>query len=596
MAMFWRLARLQFNVTWGLSAWKQSRRLARYSLLFLPLAFAPLLGGIFAGATWFFKMTAGTTLQSALLALLFASVQLMALILSLPEIISVFYLNDDVNILLPLPIPPWQLVASKFMIVWASEWLIGFALALPVMVAWLVYGPIAGVAQGIIQALVLLLVTLILPILPLAVGSALALGFMRVISPSRGRFKEYLQVAGGVMGLFVGLGINLATQQVAHGDPQLLIQQLTAPGGVTHLLTRLFPPAQWAVWTVAPVHQNQALWGALLLLGVSAIAVVLVGLLAQRWYLTGLLGEKSGRQAFSRRSVAGGDTAATTTPASRPSASAVTGASEISPGEREAVRRLPWRSQVRVCPPWQALFLKEWRMFWRTPGFVAQALLTSFAVPAAFVAISFASAGKGTNQLRALLEQGRALAIQLPLVPLLAAALGLITSFNPMLGVGFSREGRQAWNGLVLPVPPWQAALAKVGLASIVSLATIVLYASVIHLLLGQPLFIYGWAVLWALAIGIAGYSVALAVDYSMPKLDWKNPMEVAQNSLGGLLASLGALLPTVVLAMLGIFLWIRGGRGPLFYGTLLAATLVIDALAGWILVRAAARRAQIGV
>jgi len=579
MSVLYRLIRTQLDVVMGLSAWRHSGKKSKWLYLLLPLFALPFFISIFAGLRWLLVSLAGTGLESSVLALVFAGVQLMVLVASLPYIISVFFLNDDLDILLPLPIPPWQLVAAKLATVWLGELFISLVFLGPAALAWLAAGPVTGPASLLYGVAALVLVALLLPVIPLSLGAVIALLFMRVVSPSKERFKEYMQVTGGMLGVLLGVSINLVTQRFANSNPEQLMAKLTEPGGLVARLTSYFPPSRWAVWTAAPDNALQALVGMLLLVGVSATALAAVAMLAEKWYLTGLLG----------RSVAAGR------PADRQVGVGGTARRAALEGDRQAKRSADgarnWQAVVAPLPLPISLFIKEWRLFWRTPGFSIHGVLVSLLMPVMFIIV--AVVGPGQKSLGEVGTQLRIWAETLPLLPLLAAALSATAWLNPPLVVGFSREGRQAWNGVILPVPASHQAMAKIALAVAVSLIPLAAYTLLIGYFLHLPVPLTLSAALWALLVALAGQALGLAIDYLLPKLDWNNPMQVAQNSLGGALASFAVLLPPFILGFTSFWLWRHGWPPDRIVPVLVAGTLTADIFALLLVARAARYRLE---
>lgn len=625
------MIRLEINVVVGFSAWRHGGgrfgrggrwALRRYAVFLLPLAFLPFLGTLYAGSSWLLQQIAlveqmavppgagpgaglgvepgagaspglgvaggpGLGLAKVLMALVFAGMMLFTLIVSLPYIINVFYLNDDLEILLPLPIPPWQVVAAKFAVVWAGEW--GFTLLFlgPFIAAWLVSGPVNGILPTVYAGVMLVLLTALLPVLPLAVGALVAIAFMRVVSPSRGRFKEYMQVFGAMLGILVALGFNLVTQRVGQMNPQEIMERLTRPGGMVELTTRYLPPARWAVWLAAPDSVPQAVTGGLLLVGATVLAVALVGAFAQRWYLTGLLGETRPATVPGPLSRTLPSSAPSSRPASRPG-------SRPSSRPSSVPRSAPHALTLPRPRSWfAALFLKEWLVFWRTPGFAMYGLVTSLAIPVSMLLVFFFGAARSdlTRLLAELPELTAGLPV--PLAPILAGGLTLFTAFNPILIVGFSREGHMAWHTLVLPLRPWQTAASKVALAGAVAAIPLVAFALLAGYVLRLPATALAVTIAWGIALNATGQALALAVDFMLPKLEWKNPMYVAQNSIGGFLAMVAAVLPVLILGGLGLCLWYFDVKGTPWAAALLTATALLAAVAGLLLSRAARYRLE---
>src|SRR5690606_15496036 len=70
------------------------------------------------------------------LTIAFVASQLIILIFGIFYIISSFYFSKDMNILIPLPIKPSQLIASKFVTILVNEYLVALPLLLPAIIIY----------------------------------------------------------------------------------------------------------------------------------------------------------------------------------------------------------------------------------------------------------------------------------------------------------------------------------------------------------------------------------------------------------------------------------------------------------------------------
>ena len=98
-----------------------------------------------------------------------------------------FYFSSDIEYLLPLPIKPYQIVASKFTVTLFYEYITTFVIAAPPLIG---YGYASS--AGIIYWIIVLFTILLLPIVPLVYGGVISIVFNEVFKKGK-KTEIYLQ-------------------------------------------------------------------------------------------------------------------------------------------------------------------------------------------------------------------------------------------------------------------------------------------------------------------------------------------------------------------------------------------------------------------
>ncbi len=236
---------------------------------------------LFGGLAWivdaFYHVeVVGPFLVRKLLDLLLVALFAMLLFSSVVTALSTFFLSDDLELLLALPIPRPVFHWTRLLEAAASSgWMVGF-FGLPVFLAYgLVHG--AGAAYYLLAALVMACFLLV----PAAVGSIVAAVLVNVF-PAR-RVREALVFVGllFLVALFLLLRVLRPERLLNAEDFQSLaayVAEIQAP------IPDLLPPA-WASEVLVAALQGRALpWEALGLLVTGALAAVAVS----RWCVTPL--------------------------------------------------------------------------------------------------------------------------------------------------------------------------------------------------------------------------------------------------------------------------------------------------------------------
>lgn len=442
--------------------------------------------------------------ERALLTLGFLAGQLLILLFGIYYVISAFYFSRDLEMLIPLPLRPYEVMLSKFAVIVINEYLTVMAVVLPVVIT---FGVLAKGGAGYWVNAVLVYAAL--PIIPLAVVSVLVVAMMRFINVSRK--KDILILAGSILLIVASLALQVGLRRSQGQGPEASAQAVaaffTSPDSLLNRVGAKFPPSIWAAKAVAGGFSGEGLANLALLLGTSLALFAVIIVLAEKLFYRGLVGlsETTGkkrrltRDEMSRR---------------------------VSSGRRAGA----------------AVFGREWRIMNRTPIFLLNGVLVVIIVPVIFVLMATMGSGKGGggggSDLSAILKT---MTSANPLYAILAAALFMTVcgSLNGTSASTFSREGAQFWISRVIPVAPREQATAKflhsyliamLGVVTASVVAAIVLHLKTAHLAAAAGL---------ALVAGVLLTAVGMIIDLARPLLDWTNPQKAIKQNLNVLLAML---------------------------------------------------------
>jgi ABC-2 type transport system permease protein len=451
--------------------------------------------------------------ERALLSLGFLAGQFLILLFGIYYVISAFYFSRDLELLIPLPLRPSEVMASKFAVIVINEYLTVAAIVLPIVVT---VGVVAGAGVGFwVNAA---LVYLALPVIPLAIVSIVVVAMMRFINVSRK--KDALILVGSILLIVLALGIQIVLGRTLGderpgGNATAITAFFTSPNSLLNKIGAFFPPGIWATRAVAAGFTREGVGHLALFLGVSILLFAGMVVAAETLFYRGVvgLGETSGkkrrltREEMSRR---------------------------VSSGRRAVA----------------AVFAREWKIMNRTPIFLLNGTLVVVLFPAIFVLMSLmdtggrGSGGSGEGGPMVLLK---GMVSANPLIVILATALFMTIcgSLNGTSSSTFSREGAQFWISRVIPVAPREQVAAKflhsylvaalgVVTAGIVSVAVLHLKATYMAAAAGL-----------ALVTGVLLTVVGMAIDLARPLLDWANPQKAIKQNLNvllGMLADIGIL------------------------------------------------------
>jgi ABC-2 type transport system permease protein len=507
------------------------------------LGIVPMLYGIVIFIQEAYEILKPLGQERALLNMGILAGQTVMLIFGLYYVISAFYFSRDLEMLIPLPLRPFEVMASKFAVIVVNEYLTVAIIVLPVVIA---FGVLAGGGPGYWVNAVL--VYMALPVLPLAVVSVLVVSMMRVVNISRK--KDILVLIGSILMLAVVFGFQFLVQQAGNSSihSQDVAAFLSSPDSLLSSIGAWFPPSIWAGKAIAGGFSREGVTNLIFLLGSSFVVFVALMLLSERLFYRGVLGLSEismRRQQLTRHEMS----------------------QRVSSGRRAIA----------------AIFGREWRIMNRTPVFLLNGVIIVILFP--FI-LMFLARPSATSSL-IMLFSGRAV------FAILLSALFMTISccINGVSSSAFSREGSQFWISKVIPVSPWEQVVAKFLHSYLVSIMGIVA-ASVVIIV-----FLHLKAVLLIAAMGLALITIALLtaigmmIDLARPLLDWTNPQKAIKQNLNVLLATL-ADIGILTLAFFGARFMIKARlTDGVIIGALSSGMALLAALSYWALLKFAEKR-----
>ncbi len=454
--------------------------------------------------------------ERALLTLGVLGGEFFILLFGLYYVISAFYFSRDLEFLVPLPLKPFEVIASKFAVIMVNEYLTVMVIVLPVLVG---YGVLArgGVSYWINS----LLVYLLLPVIPLAIVSFLVVALMRVVNI--GRKKDALILAGSILLIGLSLAIQLAARQAGDRETagRLVTDFLASPDSLLNRVGSRFPPSIWAAKAIAGGFSASGLRNLGLFAGASLALFAGILFVSEKLFYRGLVG--LGEVAARRRSL-----------------------SRLQMSRKLSSGRHPVR----------AVFVREWRIMNRTPIFLLNGVLVVVLIPVILAVMVQTGAGKGSG--------GAVLKLMTsapPIVVILAAAAFMVVCgcLNGTASSAFSREGGQFWISKVIPVAPREQAAAKFlhsYLISLLGTASASVVAAWAFRVGAAPL---AAAAGLSLAAAVPLTAIGMMIDLARPLLDWTNPQKAIKQNLNVLLA-LCADIGFLTVLFFGVVLSISAG------------------------------------
>lgn len=491
------LLKIQWLIWWRGVLDKGSVRRSKAGLLLMPLlllSFVPFIG--IMGATYYGLYMAGQSAGQGHVAITFALTigQVACLTFGIFYVVSAFYYSKDLNILVPLPLRPSEILLAKFLAILTGEYLTLVPFVLPALVVhgiWERPGPLF-VPFAVV-------VFLLLPVLPLVFSALFSLVLMRLTNLSRNR--DLWRVGGALCAIAMGLGFNYMSRIAGSrgATPGQSAQQfLAANPNLVAMMGRYFPTSVWGTEALRAGAFTPL--AAFVATALASLAVMLWA--AEKLFYGGLLG--------------GNET--------RPSGRTLTAADLT-------------RETARVRSPQWAMLLREIRLLNRTPSFLMAALVPVIVMPV-FMVLPMIQG----RELGRMAEQFGKFAGS-PLLPVVGMGTTvLLNTMTNLAPTSISREGRYFWISRAIPVPPHVQIHAKAFHNLLFSLLSIALVVGVYGFLgLLRPLTL-AYVVLGSLAGAAVSTYAGILIDLYHPNLKWTDPQQAMKGNMNGLYGLLLAL------------------------------------------------------
>ena len=480
MKQFWALTWVQVkmhmgiaDVLFALRGDKKQKFKGIASLVLVLVLCAMLIGLVSFLMNWLFSAVMIPVLQQTIVAFVLLAAMVVVLLFGIFYAISLYYAKDN-EFLMSLPLGKYTAFASKFTVALIGE--VG-TFALVVVPALVVFALHAGFSLPFLFKGIL--IVLLGPFIPFAVANLLAAVMMRVSVISR--YKDKIAVVGGFILLAGYLFLN---QYLSSRLPQMNSYDIVAlmSGGLVQMITRAFPPAQWA--SMALVYSDsRALTGLLLFVGVSALAIFLCVFVAGRMYYRSASAQGETRKRNKRVDV-----------------------SDLG---------------QRLRHPMWAIYKKEWKTLLRSPVYAMNGLTSVVLAPLLAVVVVVTQLGIQAGGLSGLLESLNMDFNSIWVILIAAGYCYFMATLNTAAMTMYSREGEALWILEVVPVRAQSFYLGKLFCSLSISLLSVLLACAVFVLILGIPLYVALIIALLAVLATLPPLLLMVLVDMAWPRLHW---------------------------------------------------------------------------
>jgi len=527
MKTFLTLVKTQLNLNFGISALKYrftKEKKKRWEPILIGIAIIasifPLILFYSLFMTGMFAVGKSFNQPEIVITMAFVLGQLFVLIFGIFFVMGAFYFSRDLDILVPLPLKPYEVLGSKFVAVMVNEYLTLVPILLPPVI---IYG--IGMRKEPLYWIKAVLLIVTSPVIPLIIGSLFIIVLMRFVNVRKS--KDLFAIVGGFLGILIALGSNLFFRRIPeNGGGEFIKNFMESQSGLIKVVGQKFPPGVWATFGLSRPGL-EGLGYFLLFVGVSVLLFFVLLWLGNRVFYKGFL---SGKEVARKRKTM----------------------------TDEEMNRV----YGKTASPVAAIFKREWKLLLRTPVYMLNGMMGAVIGPFIVVLMLFAP-----GQSRELEFIFNFLNNPDYVVPITLGGLGFILftgGMNIVASTAVSREGRTFWIAKMIPVSPKQQITAKFLQSFSISALGVLVTSIVLAVFL--KFFIIRVFVIAILGLIGATAQVALnlIIDVLHPKLEWNSPQEAMKQNMNGILGMLISLLViavpagiSVAMVLLGTFEWL---------------------------------------
>ncbi|HON86601.1 MAG: hypothetical protein KBI39_04825 [Firmicutes bacterium] len=518
---FSSLLKLQFRVSYSLSGTAErmglgSKKKVVLYLYFglLALALIPFMGVLFKLSNVLSEAFVGMGQPGFVVILAIMSGQVMVIFLGFSQLMSALYDSSDLETLRALPLPPWQIMASKISVAYFTE-LLGvimfagpFFLSLGIQLKDVFYW-VPGVFT-----------LLLIPCIPIAISVLIIAVLMKFTA--RSPKKDWFRVLSGLVVFAFIMAFNYLNINMTQYGPEQFVQLLMENNGLVAAASKFYPILKWGAWALTGTSLSQKVLGFLLYAGVSVGVLVLLVSFSQRWFFEG----------------------------------ATTGTVSAKKKERVTVEQqegeLAW---PKAKSAFKAMLVKEHRLLVRNPTYLMTALMNLMMVPIVLVFGYIGGGGDLGEFLAAITGIPGVFDIALLILVAIHAAT---TGMNQISSAAVSREGQTFWISKIIPVSPVIQVRAKLVYSILFSCIQLLVLVAIGAIALKLDVFRVLILLFLGFLVSVPVNAICLLYDVSFPKLDWTDPQQAMKGNFGTMVAWLLNLLYIAALGAVvyGLIRW----------------------------------------
>ena len=492
-----------------------SKKLSKATLLaiIMIIAFIPIISTFVTLVVKIYDPLKGIGQQGLILGLAIPITCLIIFFFGIFYTVNTFYFSTDIENLLPLPLTPVQILGAKFTVTLVYEYVTELIFLLPVLIT---YGIMDG--SGPSYYINVAIIFTVLPVVPVAAAAVINMVIMRFTNASR--HKDVFKIMGGIIAMFLALGLNIYIQKLAMStisQDKIVLMLKQGNNSAINIVSNMFPGSKFAVNSLVASGSLSGIINMIIFLSVSTCIVIIFMIMGKVLYFKGVIGISE------------------------------------SSSSRKIISNDELHKRTRKSSILTASTTKELKLLFRTPIYFMNCILFNFIGPV-FMLVLFIADSKSQQQLKAgtsFLQTNNSSGIVIAGVFALSI---FISVSNLIAATAISREGKNLFVLKYMPVDFKKIIIGKTMPAIIMGVLAVLIIIIIGILLLKLSLV----TVIFAFIVSFIGVIftsfTGILIDLTFPKLNWDTEQKAVKQNMNGLLN----MLIGVVVAAIIVFIVIK--------------------------------------
>lgn len=438
-------------------------------------------------------------------------------VFSMLQIPSVYYFSNDTEFFISLPIKPYEIVMSKFLVVILFEYLLVAMIFVPFMV---VYTQVTGQLLSIPFAII---VGLLLPVVPVIISSILIILLMNFVPFLRSKNTIMILVGLITIGLSVGFQF-LVQSNTASMTPEKMLELVQAGNNtLSNVMFALIPSVRFASEAIS----NQSIVSLLIFILITVGLVFVYLWLANLLYLNGAtsIGDSTkNKNKFKQNQLTSSQNNSVTT----------------------------------------TFFKRELKNILRTPAYILNIILPIFIFPILLLILPLMNRsedleGLDLSGLNVLLVELTKNPVNLLYFGILAGVVvGLFVGMNnnTLSATSISREAKELVHIKTYPILYKDMLKGKLLVAILFNVFGMAVFLITVNVMFKLPLLLSIVAFVFSIAFTTLTSLFCMTLDIARPNLKWTNETQVIKQGKNVMIASLGSMVMIGVIIALGVVLF----------------------------------------
>jgi ABC-2 type transport system permease protein len=424
-------------------------------------------------------------------------------------IITTYFIDKEGDIILSMPLKPWEIFFGKFSTNYIYEAMVSFII---MSTGFIVYG--IKSKEGIIFYIAAIVITALLPLIPLVINYLIIVPVMKVGSIFKK--KDTVMIVAGFIGIAFAVEIQGVTQSLNRSieNPEILAEKLTSQNGLISIAGKIYPPSIWGTYAMTDILSIKGTLYFIAFAVTSILALILMLKFMSAFYIQSIVGSNEVKK------------------------------SEKKYSEKE------FQGKLKKNNKFYSLIKREVRIMNREPVYFLNGPMVILILPIIFGAMFYFQNDSNVININRLLSYPMSSHYATLGVAAIGTFLGVSTNITPS---SISREGKAFIHIKSMPISPWEFVIPK-----LIHGGLFVVLASVISCIFGYVflklhLLNIFFAFVMSIAVSMPILIVGLLLELKWPKLDWDNLAKAMKQNVNVVIIMFGSIFILVILGVLTV-------------------------------------------